>query len=202
MGSERILKNGKIIKYKSSERVLEQTRLYQQKPETRLLRIANGRRRLENPYIKFDSTVTSRFKNKIKSHLSGRRPDTTPESPFYYLPYTVTDVIRHIESQFDPEMSWENWGDNDEDSWHLEHIFPKSGAAYNSYLHPNFYFIWQMSNLQPLYHSENRSKLCLDENGKKYMYRDNEEPKPEAIRIMNELRSSRATPYFRQCSLF
>ncbi len=62
------------------------------------------------------------------------------------MPYTVQELISHIEKLFVGGMCWENYGD-----WHLDHIIPISLFTFNSYDHPEFKECWALSNLQPLW---------------------------------------------------
>lgn len=64
--------------------------------------------------------------------------------------YTIADLRAHLERQFTPGMSWENYGK----VWHVDHILsaphfdlPDELAAY-----------WALSNLRPLAKSENLAK--------------------------------------------
>ena len=72
---------------------------------------------------------------------------------FAYLPYTPEELKEHIEKQWEPWMSWENYGE-----WHIDHIYPQSKLPYDSMTHPNFLKCWALENLQPLEAKENMSK--------------------------------------------
>jgi hypothetical protein len=68
--------------------------------------------------------------------------------------YRWADLRAHIEAQFTPEMSWENWGD----VWELDHIIPLSTFKYESLDDPLFRECWALSNLRPLPRLENVAK--------------------------------------------
>ena len=57
----------------------------------------------------------------------------------------------HLEKQFQPGMSWYNYG---KDGWHLDHIIPLSSAKTEDEL----YKLNHYSNLQPLWWYDNISK--------------------------------------------
>lgn len=58
----------------------------------------------------------------------------------------------HIESLFQPGMTWENWGE-----WHVDHIVPL--ARWDFYKHPeHLYAASHYSNLRPMWARENISK--------------------------------------------
>jgi hypothetical protein len=61
------------------------------------------------------------------------------------LPYTPEQLKEHLEKQFQPGMSWDNYGE-----WEIDHIFPQSLLPYDSLDHPNFLKCWSLDNLQPL----------------------------------------------------
>lgn len=76
-----------------------------------------------------------------------------------YLPYTMIQLKQHIESQFEPWMTWQNWGQykidswNDQDpatwTWQLDHIIPQSKLLYTSMEDENFKKCWGLENLRP-----------------------------------------------------
>lgn len=70
------------------------------------------------------------------------------------LPYTMQQLRDHLESQFNAEMNWDNYGTY----WEIDHIYPQSKLLFDSYEHPNFLKCWSLDNLQPLTKSENIKK--------------------------------------------
>jgi hypothetical protein len=70
------------------------------------------------------------------------------------LGYSSIEFKKHIENQFTPEMSWDNYGTY----WHLDHIIPHSHTPYDSMEHPNFLKAWALSNLRPLEAHQNMSE--------------------------------------------
>jgi len=67
--------------------------------------------------------------------------------------YTVNDLKRHLEKQFTPGMSWENFGE-----WHIDHVIPKSVFNFTEPEHEDFKRCWSLKNLQPLWATDNLSK--------------------------------------------
>lgn len=65
--------------------------------------------------------------------------------------YKVEQFVEHIESQFKEGMSWSNHGD-----WHIDHIKPIKVFLNEGVYDPRI--INALSNLQPLWKSENLSK--------------------------------------------
>lgn len=71
------------------------------------------------------------------------------------LGYTVDDLMAHLEKRFKPGMSWENYGRG---GWHVDHIVPRSAFNYEQPSDLDFKRCWSLSNLQPLWESENCAK--------------------------------------------
>jgi hypothetical protein len=74
-------------------------------------------------------------------------------STFQYLDYKPEDLKKHLESQFEPGMSWENYGVH---GWHVDHIIPIDYYLKNGITDPAI--INALDNLRPLWASENLSK--------------------------------------------
>ncbi|NIP29031.1 MAG: hypothetical protein GTN59_00160 [Candidatus Dadabacteria bacterium] len=75
------------------------------------------------------------------------------KNTFDLLPYTLEQLIEHLETQFQDGMSWDNYGD-----WHVDHIRPMNSFVINSPEDKNFQECWSLNNLQPLWGEENLSK--------------------------------------------
>ena len=81
------------------------------------------------------------------------------------LSYTLPELNKHINMQFEYWMNWNNhgiydpktWDDNDPSTWtwQLDHIIPQSDLPYDSVDHPNFKKIWLLENLRPLSAKQN-----------------------------------------------
>ena len=86
------------------------------------------------------------LRKNLKGKKAGRRWETL-------VGYTIEDLIEHLESKFEPWMTWENYG-----KWHVDHIIPKSHFKYRSTDDPEFKKCWALDNLQPLDGIENMRK--------------------------------------------
>ena len=60
--------------------------------------------------------------------------------------FSLEDLISHLESKFDKNMTWNNYGS----FWVIDHIKPKSLFHYNTAEAIEFKQCWGLSNLQPL----------------------------------------------------
>jgi len=74
-----------------------------------------------------------------------------------FVPYSLQDLMTHIERQFTAGMTWANHGIGS-DCWHIDHIRPKSSFKYQSPDDQSFKDCWALSNLRPLWSTENLSK--------------------------------------------
>jgi hypothetical protein len=68
--------------------------------------------------------------------------------------YTATELMDHLERQFLPGMTWENYGP----VWHVDHHIPLSAHNYESPDHADFQKAWALTNLRPLWAFDNMSK--------------------------------------------
>ncbi len=67
--------------------------------------------------------------------------------------YTLADLMRHLERQFLPGMTWENRG-----AWHLDHIQPLASFNFTTPSDPDFKAAWSLPNLRPLWACDNLRK--------------------------------------------
>jgi 5-methylcytosine-specific restriction endonuclease McrA len=67
--------------------------------------------------------------------------------------YTFLALMCHLESLFQPGMTWENYGE-----WQVDHIRPIASFTFTSADDPEFRQCWALSNLQPLWATDNHHK--------------------------------------------
>lgn len=70
-----------------------------------------------------------------------------------FVPYTLDDLVRHLERQFLPGMTWANQG-----SWHIDHITPLRLFSYTAPADADFQAAWALTNLRPLWSLDNIRK--------------------------------------------
>lgn len=68
--------------------------------------------------------------------------------------YTFEDLVKHLELQFIPEMSWDNYGSY----WEIDHIIPQNLFDIQSVEDEQFKICWSLANLRPLEKSLNRQR--------------------------------------------
>lgn len=73
---------------------------------------------------------------------------------------TTAELVEHLEAQFEPGMSWDNWSP---DGWHIDHIRPCASfdLADEAQQRQCFHF----TNLQPLWAKDNLSKRDSFDDG-------------------------------------
>jgi len=64
--------------------------------------------------------------------------------------YPIDELMRHLEKNFLPGMSWDNRGE-----WHIDHKIPIVAFNYKTPNDIDFKKSWALSNLQPLWAKEN-----------------------------------------------
>jgi hypothetical protein len=65
---------------------------------------------------------------------------------------SIIELKQHLEKQFRPGMTWDNYGPISE----IDHI--KSLCNYDADNNDHLIKVWNFNNLQPLFKSENRRK--------------------------------------------
>lgn len=104
------------------------------------------KKRMSNPKYRLNRRIFDLIRYSLKSNKGGRYWENL-------VGYTLQDLKLHLEKQFKEDMSWENHG-----AWQIDHIKPISSFNFDSYEDPEFKECWKLSNLQPLWTSENLSK--------------------------------------------
>ena len=98
--------------------------------------------------------------SNVHSKLKRRHLSKNNEATFANLPYSLSDLIIHLESLFEPWMSWDNHGvyNKHKDTWQIDHKIPDSWFIYSSMDDIGFQESWALINLQPLKALSNISK--------------------------------------------
>jgi hypothetical protein len=115
----------------------------------------------KNPAIKLRQNIST----NIGYHLRVKNSSKYNKSILQALPYTIQELKKYIEQQFEPWMTWENyglydaktWKDDDQSTWtwQLDHIIPHSTFDYTSMEDQSFKDCWAFNNLRPLSAKQN-----------------------------------------------
>jgi len=106
-----------------------------------------------NSKLKIRYYVSSRIRDRLKVRLASKNGKST----FDFLPYTVDDLMQHLESLFESWMSWSNYGAR-RGYWTIDHKLPDSSFNYTSVEDEEFQKCWALKNLQPMEYIENIRK--------------------------------------------
>jgi len=136
------------------EEILESSKEYRETHKNE--RNINEHKRKENDPIYRLRTNMSKLINQQMKKLSSLKNGSITQ----YLPYIAEQLKEHLEKQFEPWMSWNNygrysvktWNDNDQTTWtwQIDHIIPQSLLPYTSMSDDNFKKCWALENLRPL----------------------------------------------------
>ena len=101
----------------------------------------------------------------IYRYLNNKGLSKNGQSILNNLPYTMLELEAHIESLFEPWMTWKNqgtyvesqWDENNTNTWwwQLDHRIPHSWFDYEAMKDIEFIQCWSLSNLRPLSAKQN-----------------------------------------------
>lgn len=111
-----------------------------------------GRRHFnKNYYFNAKFRIDARSRSRINSAIRGKLKNLN------YLPFTIPEMKKYLESKFEPWMNWDNYGKNP-GQWVVDHIKPTSSFKYASYEDKEYLDCWSLNNLQPLESIKNIKK--------------------------------------------
>lgn len=118
-------------------------------------RIKNRKNR-KTPMNKIHNSISRRVNNELKQNGNSKNG----ESILKYIPYTTAQLKQYLESQFEPWMSWDNYGQasTKKRTWNIDHIIPRAHLPYSSFEDENFKKCWELKNLRPLNAIDNCKK--------------------------------------------
>lgn len=110
------------------------------------------------PWNKGSTSEEQRLKNKLRINLRSRlnkaiAGNYKAGSAVSDLGCSIEELKRHLESQFQEGMSWDNYGRK---GWHIDHIVPL--ANFDLTLEADIKIACHHTNLQPLWAKDNISK--------------------------------------------
>lgn len=111
-------------------------------------RAANAKRRA-TPAGSLNHRISSSIYQTLKA-ANARKAGRAWEA---LVGFTIDELIRHLERQFLPGMSWGNLG-----KWHVDHIIPLASFEFSGPDDPDFKAAWRLTNLRPLWALANMQK--------------------------------------------
>lgn len=114
-----------------------------------------------------DTDLNYKLRTDVSKYISyclSRRGSNKMEHK-NYLPFTISELIKHLENLFEPWMNWKNrgkynaktWVDDDQSTWRwqIDHIIPQSTFNFKSVTDEEFRNCWDLNNLRPLCAKQN-----------------------------------------------
>lgn len=153
---EKVLVSQKSYREKNKENLREYRRKYRVE---NILNITINRKKTQpliNSYLKKkrDSDplyrLTINVRNRLKSYLTIKNI-TKKNRTFNLVGCNPQELMKHLESHFQDNMSWDNYGLY---GWHIDHIIPLSSAKTEE----EIYKLCHYTNLQPLWAEDNLKK--------------------------------------------
>ena len=121
---------------------------YCSKPENKKRQNQNRKyKRQINLSFRLNDTISSSVRRSLHSNKQGNHWETL-------VGYTQKQLKQHLEQQFEPWMSWYNYG-NKKGCWSIDHKIPVSLYNIADYNCDDFNKCWALSNLRPLNQSYN-----------------------------------------------
>jgi predicted transcriptional regulator len=114
-------------------------------PEIKRRRAEQQRiRRREDARFRLDGTMSSAMRLALKENKNGLHWEKL-------VPYSLDDLMMHLEKQFEVGMTWGNHG-RGPGQWSIDHIIPKSRFNYEKPTDLDFQRCWALENLRPMWH--------------------------------------------------
>lgn len=145
----KVLEYQKVYESNNRDKINETKRKWLAKNRDELLK-----KRRERHADRYVSDVTYSINHKARSML--RRVLKATDKPkdfctFEKIGYTANDLVKRMEVQFKDGMNWDNFGE-----WEIDHKIPISLMVKKGEFRPEI--INALSNLQPMWREQNRSK--------------------------------------------
>jgi hypothetical protein len=106
------------------------------------------KRRSENPKYRLRMNISCSVWQSLKRVNSCKAAGWQS-----FVGYSLNQLKTHLERQFLPGMTWENYG-----KWHIDHKLPVTSFNFTSSADEDFKRCWALENLQPLWAEQNRRK--------------------------------------------
>jgi hypothetical protein len=146
-------KKQRSLTYYLTDEIIEKHRERQKKYyRNNVNKIREYKKKYENNRFKNDLIfrLSKNMRNRMLQFLQSTNM-TKNNKTFDIIGCTPQHLKEHIQSKFEVNMSWENYGYY---GWHIDHIIPLSSAKTEE----EIYKLCHYTNLQPLWAEENLKK--------------------------------------------
>jgi hypothetical protein len=148
---ERKKKNHKKWAEQNKEHLKEYLKEYREKNTEKIKKTKRDyerNRKASDPLYK----LISNFRTAIYQVL---KESNVEKNKHYFdiLQYTPESLIKHLESQFENNMNWDNYGE-----WHVDHKLPITSFNIEEMGDEEFMRCWSLENLQPMWGNDNIRK--------------------------------------------
>lgn len=137
---ERYLSQGKNYYYKNQTTLLAKSKIYRYKNKEEL-----GKKKYKYKVERLKTDILFKLKERLRyrtySILKSKKLSKT-QGYHDYIGCTVNDLFNHLQSKFDSNMNWNNYGSY----WVIDHIIPLASATNSD----EVYKLCHYTNLQPL----------------------------------------------------
>lgn len=116
---------------------------------------ATARRYTRKLLLTTKGRVDHRMSVGILQSLKANKANKSKRSWESLVGYSVGDLMRHLQANFKPGMTWKKLMDSEIE---IDHKIPKSKFQYSTSDDPQFRQCWALENLQPMWSIANRSK--------------------------------------------
>lgn len=127
----------------------ERCKRWQKENKERIRQREKGRH--AKRYANINYRLSKLFGNRIRAMLQDNNEWRSS------LGYSAQELKEHLEKQFAPGMSWDNYGRGAE-CWHIDHIKPVSWFNFSNVEDAEFKACWALENLAPKWEFDNLSK--------------------------------------------
>jgi DNA repair exonuclease SbcCD ATPase subunit len=164
---EKVRERKKQYRENNKEKILEYQKQYRENNKEKVRKRKNewqNQRYKNDPEFRLRNSIRAAFRKFLK------RSKEKPTSEYLkQCGYTRKELMKHLENQFDQNMTWDNYGSY----WHVDHIIPRS--VFDPTNDQHIKWCWSLENLRPLEAWENMSKsasIILEEVKKISFYED------------------------------
>jgi hypothetical protein len=135
-----------VNRHKQTQLYKDTTAAYNQSDKRKQSALEYHHRRRQQAGAKLNDAIKTGIYKGLKHNKNGHKWESL-------VGYTLQDLMVHLEMQFQPGMTWDNYGE-----WHVDHRIPKAAFTFTNSCDSSFIICWGLDNLQPMWAAENMSK--------------------------------------------